>query len=296
MKNTFNVSVPGDNKGFIGRACDAPNCKQYFKIRISDHKDTLFCPYCGSSFSKTSLLTGDQSTHIRRVATEEARVIVTSELHKAFKNAFRGSQNITYKPGTPPRKRAVIPTYKERDVDTELECSECGTRFQVYGIFGYCPGCKSENIQIYDANWAIIKLGIENATDKKRQLRHAYGDLVSTFEVFCSKKAKNITSETGDFQVLFEARKFFKKHANVDMLAPLSQTALLSLRRVFQKRHVCIHAGGIITARYIKMIPEDAQLLETVVELTESELSTAATAMRIALGELVQHLEQPGKP
>lgn len=80
------------------------------------------------------------------------------------------------------------------------------------------------------------------------------------------------------------------------MLASLSQADLLSLRRVFQKRHVCIHAGGIITERYIKMIPEDSRLLGTEVELTESELDDAATAVRTALGELVRQLERPGKP
>ena len=287
--------MPSDGRGFIGRACDAPGCNQYFKIRIPDHKETLFCPYCGSSFSQNALLTREQFDHVRRAAVQEARVYAVDEIQKMFANAFRGSMNITYKPGPRPTKHPVVPSYREREVDTELECSECNTQFQVYGIFGYCPGCKCENLQIYDANWAIIKRGIDSAADKNRQLRHAYGDLVSTFEVFCSRKAKKITSETGNFQVLFDACKFFKKHANVDMLAFLSQPALLSLRRVFQKRHVCIHAGGMITERYIKMIPEDAQLLGTNVVLTEAELEEAATTMRTTLGELVRHIERPGK-
>lgn len=147
MNKEIFVSVPGDSNGLIGRACDAPNCRQYFKIRISDHKDALFCPYCGSSFSKNALLTGEQSDHVWRVAAEEARALVSDEMQKVLKNAFRNSKNITYKPGSRPIKRPVMPKYKERDVDTELECSECGTLFQVYGIFGYCPGCKCENLQ-----------------------------------------------------------------------------------------------------------------------------------------------------
>lgn len=295
MNKTFLISVPSDGRGFIGRACDSPGCQQYFKIRIPDHKETLFCPYCGSSFSKNALLTREQSDHVRRAAVEEVRAYGIDEIQKMFKNAFRGSKTITYKPGRRPTKRPVVPTYKEREVDTELECSECNTQFQVYGIFGHCPGCRCENLQIYDANWEIIKRGIDSADNKNRPLRHAYVDLISAFEVFCSRKAKNITSETGNFQVLFDGRKFFKKHANVDILASLSQPALLSLRRVFQKRHVCTHAGGIITERYIKMIPEDTQLLGTNVVLTESELEEAATAMRTSLGELVRHIERPGK-
>ena len=68
----------------------------------------------------------------------------------------------------------------------------------------------------------------------------------------------------------------------------------MALRRVFQKRHVCIHAGGEITDHYVKMIPEDSKLLGTQVVLTVEELDTAATAMRIALGELVKSIERPG--
>ncbi|MGQ0653806.1 MAG: hypothetical protein ACT4P4_16325 [Betaproteobacteria bacterium] len=137
MNKTFLVSLPSDGNGFIGRACDSPSCKQYFKIRIPDHKDTLNCPYCGTLFSKNSLLTREQFDHVRRSAVEEARVYAIDEIQKMFKNALRGSKNITYKPGSRPAKRPVVPRYIERDVDTELQCSECDTQFQVYGIFGY---------------------------------------------------------------------------------------------------------------------------------------------------------------
>jgi len=287
--------MPSDGKGFIGRACNSPGCNQYFKIRIPDHKDELYCPYCGTQFHKNELLTQDQHEYLRQAAIEEARVYALQEVQKMFKRACRGSRNITYKPGPRPTKRPVIPNYSERKVDTELECPSCGTQFQVYGIFGYCPGCKYENLQIYDANWAIIKQSIATATDKTRQLRHAYSDLVSTFEAFCQRKAQRLTSDTGNFQVLSDARKFFKKHANIDILALLSQVQLLTLRRVFQKRHVCIHAGGIITARYTKKIPEDSKLLGTEVVLSESELEEAAIAIRIALGQLVLQIERPGK-
>lgn len=144
------------------------------------------------------------------------------------------------------------------------------------------------------ANWANIKRKLGTDPDKDRQLRHAYGDLVSTFEVFCDRKAKRVSQEKGNFQVLFDARKYFKDHAGIDMLANVAGADLLALRRVFQKRHVCIHAGGEITDRYVRMIPEDSHLLGTQVGLSIDELDTAATAIRIALGELVKSIEPPG--
>jgi Zn finger protein HypA/HybF involved in hydrogenase expression len=189
---TFLISVPTDEDGFVGRACDAAGCKQYFKILVPDHKDELHCPYCGQSFDRNSLRTREQIDHIQRAAIEEAHVYAITEFQKALKNTIQGSKSITYKPGPPPRKRTILPRYSERKVDTELQCAECNTRFQVYGIFGYCPACGCENLQIYDANWAIIKRDLANVKDEHRQLRHAYGDLVSTFEVFCTRKAKQV--------------------------------------------------------------------------------------------------------
>ncbi len=291
---TFNIAIPTDADGFVGRACDAPGCKQYFKIYVPDHGDFLNCPYCGTRFSRNSLFTSPQLQYAKKAAIEEVRVYAINEFQKMMKNAFRGSKNITYKPSPSTRKKTIQPHYVERNVDTEFQCPDCSIRFQVYGIFGYCPGCGCENLQIYDANWANIKRRLITEPDKNRQLRHAYGDLVSTFEVFYNRKAKRLTSEFGNFQVLFDARKFFKTHANIDILANVTGPNLLALRRVFQKRHACIHAGGEITERYVKMIPEDKSLLGTQVVLTVEELEEAATAMRVALVELVKAIELPG--
>ena len=291
---TFKIAIPTDADGFVGRACDAPGCKQYFKIYVPDHGDYLHCPYCGVLFSRNSLFTSPQIKYAKEAAIEEVRVYAIDEIQKMMKNAFHGSKNVKYTPGRRPPKRTVRPQYVERDVDTEFECTECSIRFQVYGIFGYCPGCSCENLQIYDANWANIKRKLDTEPDKARQLRHAYGDFVSTFEVFCNRKAKRVSQEKGNFQVLFDARKFFKNHVGVDMLAAITGDDLLALRRVFQKRHVCIHAGGEITDRYVKMVPEDSKLLGSQVVLTVQELDTAATAMRLALGELVKSIEHPG--
>src|SRR6266498_261315 len=57
------------------------------------------------------------------------------------------------------------------------------------------------------------------------------------------------------FQVLFEVRNFFKKHLGIDMLDGLTSDELLTIRRIFQKRHLYEHEGDKINDRYINMIP-----------------------------------------
>lgn len=132
---TFKIAIATDADGFVGRACDAPDCKQYFKIYVPDHGDYLHCPYCGIRFSRNSLLTSPQLKYAKEAAIEEVRVYAINEIQKIFKNAFRGSKNIAYKPGRPPIKRTIRPNYIERNVDTQFECAECSIRFQVLSWF-----------------------------------------------------------------------------------------------------------------------------------------------------------------
>jgi hypothetical protein len=295
MNHIFQIKVALlTDQGFLGHACNNKSCAQYFKVHVDDRKDTMCCPYCGVSFKKSDLHTSQQTAHIEEAAKAEALLFAQQKLQEMLKGVARGSRGtFSYKP-SPIFRRQVTPKYKERKTDTQLTCPQCSCRFQVYGIFGYCPVCGESNLQIYDTNWELIKREIASATNQERALRHAYSDLVSAFEQLCSNKAKRFNIDAPSFQVLFEARKFFKDNAGVDMLAELETPELLALRRVFQKRHVAIHAGGVITERYVKMIPEDRHLLGKKIEMTLTELELAAVAAKKALALLVKSIEKKG--
>jgi hypothetical protein len=296
MDHTFQIEValPTD-QGFLGHACNSKSCGQYFKVHVDDRKDKMCCPYCGLNFDKSELHTSQQTAHISKVATAEAVFIVRQELQKILRDAAGGTGGIlSYKP-SPIFKQQVDPPSQERKVDTQLTCPQCNCRFQIFGIFGYCPICRESNMQIYDTNWEIIKREVIAATENpERALRHAYSDLVSAFEQFCANKAKRFNVIVPSFQVLFDARKFFKEHAGIDMLDRLETSELIALRRVFQKRHVAIHNGGIISERYVKMIPEDKHLLGKKVTMTFTELESAAEAIKKALACLVMSIEKKG--
>jgi len=254
----------------------------------------MFCPYCGCRFSKEELTTEDQTEHFTEAAIEEGKKYMYDEVDKAFGHLarrFRGSKYVRFehKP-IRYRKKPVYPRYQERQVDSELTCSECGFPFQVFGVFGYCPGCRNENLWIYDANFAIISQEVSSSSDSQRALRHGYSDLVSTFEFFCRSRARSITTETGRFQVLSSTGKFFKRHLGTDIFDGLSNDDMLTLRRVFHKRHLYEHNKGIINEKYTRMIPEDAKLLGKHAELSLDELERAAEVLRRVLDNLSRAL------
>lgn len=287
---TFQISIPTD-EGFLGRECNNPSCKKYFRVVADTVEDELFCPYCGTKFSGSELWTPEQQNYLRRAAEEKAKEYMLGEIDKMFANFARGSRGnkyvtTTYNPENY-RAKLVAPNYSEKSVDTELICPECQFRFQVFGIFGYCPKCKTENIKIFDTNLAIILREIASSQDPNRALRHAYTDLVSTFEQFCRKKATSLTQETTRFQSIKDTRDFFKKHFGKDIFEGVSEDNQKIIRRVFQKRHLYEHNGGIINEKYIQNVPEDCKYQGQLASLTEDEFRAAADIMRWMLSNLV---------
>lgn len=281
----FTVSLPTD-EGFIGRECSNPDCSRYFRVHAESIADEMHCPYCGERFASDDLFTREQIDYVTEVASEQAMEHVSAELSKMFgqlERETRDNKFITFKPGTPYKAKTVRPRYDERKVDSEILCPTCGSRFQVDGIFAHCVGCGIENIAVYDANLEVIRAEVAAASDPQRALRHAYGDLVSVFESTCGNRASMFAAEHGSFQDPYEARRFFKKHAGIDLFASLDEAEELAIRRVFHKRHACQHSRGIITERYVRKVPEDRELRGSQVLLSMSEFESAAFAVRLVL-------------
>jgi Zn finger protein HypA/HybF involved in hydrogenase expression len=286
---SFTVSFPTE-AGFIGRECSGPSCGRYFKVHEESLHDEMYCPYCGERFRKDELFTNDQLKYAEEQGVELAKEYMYGEIDKMFAGMARrfrsGPVRMTH---TPIRYRAkpVAPTYREKRVDSELSCPDCAATFQVFGVFGFCPGCRSENQAVYDANLAILRRELATNKDQGRALRHAYADLVSTFEQFCVGRASDEFRNT-QFQDLFEARRAFKQHRGVDILDSLAADELLTLRRVFQKRHAHIHNRGLIGDRYVRKVPEDAKLLGQPAQLSLEEFEAGAKALRCVIDRIVE--------
>ncbi|MBK6965081.1 MAG: hypothetical protein IPH20_14370 [Bacteroidales bacterium] len=54
------------------------------------------------------------------------------------------------------------------------------------------PGLQEDNTMIYEANLQIILNEVRNSNNPQRALRHAYGDLVTTFELIVKKVSEKI--------------------------------------------------------------------------------------------------------
>ena len=141
---------------------------------------------------------------------------------------------------------------------------------------------------MYDANWEIIKKEILASVNKESSIRHAYSDLVSTFESFCRKKAKLISIEKGRFQNIEHTRQLFKERLKIDLFQDLEQKDIRKIKRVFEKRNIAEHNAGIISKRYVEQIPEDVGLLGQKAELSIDELESASKILKVMLDKFMQ--------
>ncbi len=279
---TFRISVPTQDS-FLGRECNNPECKRYFKIHIDHFKDEMFCPYCGVLFDKEQLWTQEQLDYAKKHVIEEGTAYVVNELDKIFKHAFkknssnRSGFSVTYKSNGPYKKKHIS-SPSERDTDTELECVTCHSKFQIIGLFGYCPCCHEDNIIVYDTNIKILLDEIKSSSNQEKSLRHAYNDLVSTFENYC--KNKNTTGKRHNFQNLDIAKNFFMNNYRKELFNGITPGELETIKRFFQKRHVYQHNKGYIDQKYIEIIPSDSPLLGSKAVLTLEEFNKSTALIR----------------
>lgn len=161
----WNLPLPTDGDGFVGRICRVAACGRYLKVQSRDVPSKLICPYCGAEGAVSQTHTPEQSAYARQVLEEKARKFMHDEAQKMFRHAFSGLKHVKFTPGPAYVEKNVRPRYREKSVDTDLTCPQCSFRFRVYGIFGYCPKCRTENAEIYDTNLAIIRQELAASTD-----------------------------------------------------------------------------------------------------------------------------------
>jgi hypothetical protein len=277
--------------GYLAHKCSGADCGRYFKIHVDDIGDRLSCPYCGHGAARDDFLTADQRRHVDAAIENEIMPAIETHLDEVFHNAFSGP-SWTFTSGA---KRALIPKppiAAAREADSRLTCPVCALRFQVDGIFGLCPRCQTDNLRVYDADVALIRRQLAEDPNPNRALRHAYVDGVSTFEVFCRREAERSTISTAKLQNLRVARERFLKARGVDIVSSLTAEQSLALRRLLQKRHAWEHNDGLVDAKYVKEVPEDAALLGDKAPLSLAEFETAMGAMRFVLDVLVSSRPQ----
>jgi len=275
MDINIKISLPSDEKRFIGREC--PKCYEYFKVKFGTGLPTSIChcPYCGYTGDHNEFFTKDQIEYVKSIALKEIMEQVVEpqfrKLERSFKYLERATKGgfIQIKVKTK-RSPMIFPLkyYQEKEVETYVTCDNCGLEFAIYGIFANCPDCGKLNASIIFkksievARKRIHLLDVIKDDDELREaiLEDALSGGVSTFDALGKalqsrypnifpKKPKNL------FQNLKALSDALSKSVGKSLSDIIGRENFEFLFKMFQVRHIYEHNMGVIDDNFVRKVP-----------------------------------------
>lgn len=267
---SISVTLKRDKDGYVGREC--PDCHKYFKVtpgtglRGSDLPCT--CPYCGRKGPSNDFLTQDQMEYAKSAMMQHLEgdlnnMFKTLEFDTAPVGPFGIGMSLKVDPWSAP----PLHMYREKDLETYVECPVCSLKYAVYGVFAYCPDCGQHNsLQILTRNLDIVSKELDIAASSDADVcgalvANALEDCVSAFDGFgreiCHIHAGDALAnppkvDTLSFQSLSGARTTVKNVFGIDFAAACTTEDWGAAVRNFQKRHVLSHKSGVVDEEYVR--------------------------------------------
>jgi hypothetical protein len=291
------VKFQNDDEGFFGRECPDEKCLGYFKIELgtglSGDDLPCHCPYCGHIGTHDTFWTQDQLELTKSAAMREVQKYLNKEMPKIFKSPPKRKGDLIsisweYKPGRP----IPLHRYSEKELETIIVCSECGLRYAVYGVFGFCPDCGTHNsLQIFHTNLDLAEKEIELAALQEGALHDqliadALENGVSSFDAF-GRELLRLNAEKADKDIskiscqnIERLNDRLNQIFGIDMKAMLNNGEWQLLTVGFQKRHIITHKSGVVDRNYVEATHSSTALINHKVQLTSDEVSEVLFILR----------------
>ena len=270
LGNSISISIPADENGLTGRECPQPDCEGYFQIELGTGLKgeglPCHCPYCGHAAGHDQFWTKEQIEYAKSVTMRKIADALHKDLKKMeFDYKPKGAFGIGISMNLKPRRPTPIHYYREKQLETEVVCTNCTLRYSVYGVFAFCPDCGQHNsLQILDKSVEVIRKMLDLTTGVEKTLAemligNALEDCVSAFDGFgrelCrvhANKARNHTKALKiSFQNLEGARASVLDLFGIDMSTAVTTEEWRAAVMAFQKRHLVAHKLGVVDQEYI---------------------------------------------
>ena len=278
LGNQIKVPIRPDKDGYLGRECPNSECEEYFKITPGTGITTpapCHCPYCGHVGDPEAFWTKEQLEYTRSVASRKIAEAVRQGLRSM--GFGRGPFGIRISTRMGRSAPGQIRWYREKKLETEIVCDQCGLRYAIYGVFGWCPDCGVHNsLQILAKNLEIAtkKLALaESEMDLAEALvADALSGIVSGFDGFGRELCSDGDSRSS-FQNLDGGRKRVQQKFGFDIAGTVTEEEWRSACRSFQKRHLIAHRTGVVDEEYVQKACDPAAVVGRKVMLAPEEVT-----------------------
>ena len=292
----FEIPISTDDDGYLGREC--PQCNSYFKIVLGTGLNditTCVCPYCGHKDEHSEFYTQAQIDYATSIVTKKVMGAVTRDLkdmaHSFNRQCSGGliSLKMDVKSSASP-----IQHYREKELETHVECSTCTLKYAIFGVFGFCPDCGIHNsLQILEKNLELARkeIALAEATDDTDLKEHLIGDAlenaVSAFDGFGREAISTHSDDSANpkqagnlsFQNLATADSTVQTLFGFTLQDSVNDGEWSLLVRCFQKRHVLAHKMGVIDEKYIATTDDPSATVGHKVGITSDEVKNLLDAV-----------------
>lgn len=270
LGNRFEISLPTDERGYLGRECPNADCRGYFKVISGTGLSGVticHCPYCGHVADQCEFHTADQIEYAKSMVARKVMGTVTKDLKDLeFQIKPKGPFGIGISMKVQPGPLHPIHRYKEEALETHIECSSCTLKYAIFGVFAFCPDCgKHNSLQILDKNLELVSKILDMAVGAEPELadrlvKNALENCVSAFDGFgrqicrvhCRAYANTETSKKISFQNLDSAKQSVATLLKVDLAAGLTLDEWNAAVCAFQKGHLLSHKAGVVDEEYVR--------------------------------------------
>lgn len=277
------ISIPleTDPKGYLDKQCPSENCKFLFKVNAEDwgnlfRDEAVWCPLCKHEAPADQWFTIKQLEH----AKEEAFKIFQGEINKALRtgaNKFNRKQpknsflSVSVKVKGGHERSYSIPAKATEEMQLEIKCERCSSRFAVIGSAFFCPACGHNSvtntfsdslrkIKAKKDNLDSVREALSETTSKdeielvcRSLLETCISDGVTAFQKYCEGLYVDYADVPFNaFQNLERGSQLWLDVINKDYNHWLSNSELANLKILFNKRHILLHNEGIVDSRYIE--------------------------------------------
>jgi hypothetical protein len=290
LGNAVEISLNPDEQGYLGRECPNPECEGYFKIVLGtgiQEGTDCYCPYCGYHGIHNEFFTTDQIEYAKSMVlrkVEDALVKDWKELE--FESKSRGSFGIGVSFKVNSGRPHPIHYYREKDLETHIECPQCTLKYAVYGLFAFCPDCGQHNsLQILKKNLEIATkmAGMADTAEKdvaEKLVENALEDCVSAFDGFGREVCRINAAKSSfpekvhkiSFQSLDSAKDNMHTYFGFDIAQGVTPEEWICANISFQKRHLIAHKMGIIDDDYVRRSGDSAATVGHKVIVTPNDV------------------------
>ena len=313
LEETKIVSIPieTDEKGYIDKQCPSEKCNFIFKVYQDDWSnickdEAIWCPFCRHQAPAENWYTIEQDEQ----GKSEALSMLQGKIHNAIlsdaqklnrKQSKNGFISISMNINGGKRKTQPIPIKAAEQMQLEITCEECNTRFAVIGSAYFCPACGHNSVlRTFNDSVRKIKVKLDNNDVVKKSLIDSVGkdeaeifcrsliescliDGVVAFQKYCEGNyVKYKKTPFNVFQRLEQGSNLWKELVGYSYSDWLHIEELNSLNILFQKRHILSHNEGIVDDKYLKNSNDTTYIIGQRIVISRNDI--------IALIEYIERL------